>query len=196
MHRLHLRRSGEVMCKKTLILASIVILALSSMAFPQAQPQKPPEGPTQKPSVEPTQKPPEEPLPVLAVPKNYRYASRGRRDPFVNPIPKPVTPPGVAGRPPVAAPVCPQPQGLKGIMLSQTTIAGVVTARDPAMTIVIIGAPGGKTYFARVGDALCDAVVKSIKLDTVAFVLTVPPVDPNAPREIERKVRPTPGEQK
>jgi len=92
--------------------------------------------------------------------------------------------------------MCLQPQGLKGIMLSQTTIAGVVTARDPSMTIVIIGGPGGKTYFARVGDALCDAVVKSIKLDAVAFVLTVPPIDPKAPREIERKVRPTPGEQK
>src|SRR5437867_6851622 len=150
LHRLHLRQCGEVMCKKILILTSIVILALSSMAFPQAQPQKPSEAPTQK--------PPEEPLPVLAVPKNYHYASRGRRDPFVNPIPKPVTPPGVAGRPPVAVPMCLQPQGLKGIMLSQTTIAGVVTARDPSMTIVIIGGPGGKTYFARVGDALCDAV--------------------------------------
>jgi hypothetical protein len=175
------------MCKKIFILIAIFILALSSMAFPQAQPQKPPE--------EPPQKPPEEPLPVLAVPKDYRYTSRGRRDPFVNPIPKPVTPPAAAGRPPVAV-TCPQPQGLKGIMLSQTTIAGVVTARDPSMTIVIIGAPGGKTYFARVGDALCDAVVKTIKLDAIRFALTVPPVDPNAPREIERKVRPTPGEQK
>ncbi len=176
------------MCKKIFILIALFILPLSSMAFPQAQPQKPPE--------EPPQKPPEEPLPVLAVPKDYRYTSRGRRDPFVNPIPKPVTPPAAAGRPPVAVPTCPQPQGLKGIMLSQAAIAGVVTARDPSMTIVIIRAPGGKTYFARVGDALCDAVVKSIKLDAVAFVLTVPPVDPNAPREIERKVRPTPGEQK
>ena len=168
------------MCKKIFILIALFILPLSSMAFPQAQPQKPPE----------------EPLPVLAVPKDYRYASRGRRDPFVNPIPKPVTSPAGAGRPPVAVPTCPQPQGLKGIMLSQAAIAGVVTARDPSMTIVIIGAPGGKTYFARVGDALCDAVVKTIKLDAIRFVLTVPPVDPSAPREIERKVRPTPGEQK
>src|SRR5436309_14712900 len=173
-------QSGEVMCKKIFILIALFILALSSMAFPQDQPQKHPE----------------EHLHVLAVPKDYRYASRGRCDPFVNPIPKPVTHPDAAGRPPVAVPTCPQPQGLKGIMLSQAAIAGVVTARDPSMTIVIIGAPGGKTYFARVGDALCDAVVKSIKLDAVAFVLTVPPVDPNAPREIERKVRPTPGEQK
>src|SRR5437667_1681747 len=173
-------QSGEVMCKKIFILIALFILALSSMAFPQAQPQKPSE----------------EPLPVLAVPKDYRYTSRGRRDPFVNPIPKPVTPPAAAGRPPVAVPTCPQPQGLKGIMLSQAAIAGVVTARDPSMTIVIIRAPGGKTYFARVGDALCDAVVKRIKLDRVAFGLTVPPVAPNAPREIERKVRPTPGEQK
>ena len=72
------------MCKKIFILIALFILPLSSMAFPQAQPQKPPE--------EPPQKPPEEPIPVLAVPKDYRYTSHGRRDPFVNPIPKPVTP--------------------------------------------------------------------------------------------------------
>src|SRR5881396_2398437 len=106
-------QSGEVMCKKIFILIAIFILALSSMAFPQAQPQKPPEEPPQKPPEEPPQKPPQEPLPVLAVPKDYRYTPRGRRDPFVNPIPKPVTPAAAAGgRPPVAVPTCPQPQGL------------------------------------------------------------------------------------
>ncbi len=172
-----------MMCKMALTLI-VVILALSATAFPQAQPQ-----PQQQP-------PPEEPPPVFAVPKEYRYNARGRRDPFVNPIPKPANPsPSAAGRPP-AAPNCPQSQGLKGVLLAQTAIAGVVTAKDPAMTIAVIGAPGGRSYFARVGDALCDAVVKTIKLEAVTFVLTVPGLDEKTPREIERKVRPTPGEHK
>ncbi len=80
--------------------------------------------------------------------------------------------------------------------MAQAAIAGVVTSREPNMTIAVIGAPGGKSYFARVGDALCDAVVKTIKLEAVTFVLTVPGIDENSPREIERKMRPTPGEQK
>ena len=135
---------------------------------------------------------------MFAVPKDYRYNARGRRDPFVNPIPKPPepTPAAVTNKPPVPTVTCPQPQGLKGVLLSQAAIAGVVTSRDPAMTVAIIGAPGGKTYFARVGDALCDAVVKSIKLEAVTFLLTAPGIDPKASREIERKVRPAPGEQK
>lgn len=60
------------------------------------------------------------------------------------------------------------------------------------MNLVIIGAPGGKTYFARVGDSLCDALVKSIKLDQVTFMPILPPgSDQKSVRDIERKVRPT-----
>src|SRR5205823_11152412 len=77
-------QSCEMMCKTALTLI-VVILALSATAFPQAQPQQQP--------------PPEEPPPVFAVPKEYRYNARGRRDPFVNPIPKPANPsPSAAGR--------------------------------------------------------------------------------------------------
>jgi hypothetical protein len=61
------------------------------------------------------------------------------------------------------------------------------------MNVVIISAPGGKTYFAHIGDALCDAVVKSIRLTQVSFMPIVPPgSDQKGVREIERKVRPTP----
>jgi len=130
---------------------------------------------------------------VLSVPKDYRYNARGRRDPFVNPVPKPVQ--RAAAAPAQAqAPQC--PQGLKGVLVAQASISGVVTSREPSMNIVIIGAPGGKTYFARVGDALCDAVVTGIKLDTVTFALTTPGGADQKPREIVRKVRPTPGEEK
>jgi len=134
----------------------------------------------------PASPPPEEPPPVLAVPKDYKYNAQGRRDPFVNPVPKPVS----------ATPVVPavRPPGLKGVLIAEATIAGVVTSREPSMNVVIINAPAGKTYFARIGDELFDARVKEIRLDTVTFALNTPPTATAAPREIVRKVRPAPGE--
>jgi hypothetical protein len=82
---------------------------------------------------------------------------------------------------------------LKGILIGQASIAGVVTSREPSMNVAIISAPGGKTYFAHIGDGLCDGVVKSIKLDIVTFMPNVPPgADQTGVREIERKVHPTP----
>ena len=126
----------------------------------------------------------EDPPPVLAAPKDYKYDARGRRDPFVNPVPRP------ANRPVV--PVV-RPPGLKGVLVSEAAIAGVVTSREPSMNVVIINAPAGKTYFARIGDELFDAVVKDIRLDTVTFALNSPTLEASA-REIVRKVRPAPGE--
>jgi hypothetical protein len=154
---------------RVLLLSSFAVLGLSLTALPQAQPQA-------APAVQ------EDPPPVFTVPKDYRYSSKGRRDPFVNPVPKAPKGPGIVEKN--------RPPGLKGVLLSEAHIAGVVTAADPAMTIVVISAPGAKaSYFAHVGDQLYDAVVKTIKLDTVTFVLTASNGDPNAPREIVRKVR-------
>jgi len=165
------------MCRRVFFLGMFV-LVLSSMGFSQAQPPAP--------------KPAEEPPSPLAVPKEYHYNGRGRRDPFVNPIPKPAAnAPGPAGGP--RLPVCPQSQGLKAVLVGQATVAGVVTSREPSMNVAIISAPGGKSYFAHIGDALCDAVVRSIKLDVVTFMPTVTAaIDQKGVREIERKVRPTP----
>ena len=167
------------MNKHMTVLIFIFVLLLSPMAFPQAQPPAP--------------KPPEEtPLSPLAVPKEYHYNGRGRRDPFVNPIPKPAPSAQNVPRGP-RPPDCPPSQGLKGILIGQASIAGVVTSREPSMNVAIISAPGGKTYFAHIGDGLCDGVVKSIKLDIVTFMPNVPPgADQTGVREIERKVHPTP----
>src|SRR5437762_7307779 len=152
----------------------ILIAGLSPLGFSQAPaPPKPAEEPPPSP---------------LAVPKDYHYNGRGRRDPFVNPIPK--TAPKAQGPGGPTPPQCPQAQGLKGVLVGQASIAGVVTSREPSMNLVIIGAPGGKTYFARIGDSLCDAVVKSIKLDQVTFMPILPPgSDQKGVRDIERKVR-------
>lgn len=170
------------MMRRITFLISIVIL-VSSAGFPQAQPPKPGT---------PAATPQEEPTPALAVPKDYRYNARGRRDPFVNPVPKPKAAAAAAA----AAPPSSRPPGLKGVLVSQAQISGVVTSREPSMNVVVIMAPGAKgAYFARVGDELYDAVVKRITFDSVTFGLASGG-DANSPREIVRKVRPKPGEDK
>jgi len=160
------------------ILSLILITALSLVALPQGQKPATPAAPVV-----------EEPPPVLSVPKDYKYDARGRRDPFVNPVPRP--------KAVVVAPPTARPAGLKGVLVNEATITGVVTSADPSMTRVIISAPGTKTpYFAHVGDQLYDAVVKSISLDAVTFALTAPGTNEKSSRELVRKVRPTPGEEK
>jgi hypothetical protein len=169
---------GKKMKQRIFILGSTWILTGALAVFLQGQPQNPP---TQA----------EDSAPVLTVPKDYHYNSHGRRDPFVNPVPKPKT--ATAAAPPQIT----RPPGLKGVMVTEAQIAGVVTSREPSMNVVIISAPGAKApYFARVGDELFDAVVKSIKMDKVTFAMTASAAEPNRPREIVRKVRPSPGEEK
>ena len=155
------------------VTTSIGLLVLGgSLALPQAQSQKPAAPPQQQDDLPP----------VLSVPKDYHYTARGRRDPFVNPVPKPVktetTPPARAVRPP----------GLKGVLVTEAEIIGIVVSREPSMNVVTIAAPGGKRYFARIGDSLFDAVLKGIRADSVTFTVTAPG-DPSAPKEIVRKMR-------
>jgi hypothetical protein len=169
------------MMYRVLILFGILSVAASAPAFSQAQPAA-------KPSAEAA--PPEEPLPPLSVPKDYRYNPRGRRDPFVNPVPKPIQKTVVVATPSA------RPDGPKGVLVAEVQIAGIVTSREPAMNVVTIAAPGGKRYFLRVGDAIYDAVVKSIKSDSVTFALTTPGLDPSVPRERTLKMHTTPGDQK
>ena len=163
------------MYRVLVLLIFVMTPGLSPVAYTQAPAAAPPA-------------PPEEPPPVLAVPKDYRYNARGRRDPFVNPVPVPV---GATLPPPTA-----RPPGLKGVLVSEAGISGVVTSKEPSMNVVIILAPGSKTYFARVGDQLFDAVIKEIKLDSVTFALTasgsgVTGVTGTTPRDVVRQVRPT-----
>jgi hypothetical protein len=132
----------------------------------------------------------QEPPPVLVVPPGYKYNPRGRRDPFVNPVPKPA--PSAVEIPVV------RPPGLKGVLVTEALIGGIVTSREPSMNVALILAPGGKTYFATKNDTLFDAVIKEIQADAVVFALTPPgrPANPAVPaREIVRKVRST-GENK
>src|SRR4051812_23903064 len=97
---------------------------------------------------------PEEPRPVLGVPQGYHYDMRGRRDPFVNPIPK---------APPVlnVAEVKPErPPGLKGALVSEVALLGVLVAKDdPSMTRAILRVPGMKAPVIVIrGESLFDGV--------------------------------------
>jgi len=158
------------------------VLALSSLAivFVTAPSQAQAPAPAAAPQVE-------EPPPVLSVPSGYKYDARGRRDPFVNPIPKPKTP-----EPEI--PVI-RPPGLKGVLVSEATLMGVVTSKEPGMNKVVLQAPGNKVYFAARGDALFDAVVKEIRPDSVVFTLVPPRGQAQLTnREVVRKINPAPGE--
>ncbi len=83
-------------------------------------------------------------------------------------------------------------------MVNEATIAGIVIGKDdPTMTVVTIIAPGGRRYFARVGDALYDGVIKEITMNAVRFTETAPGGGPvPSPREFVRMFGRAPGENK
>ncbi len=118
----------------------------------------------------------EDPAPVLSVPEGFRYDQRGRRDPFVNPMPKPAAPP----------PEVPtiRPDGLPGVLVAEAKIAGIVTSKEPGMTKAIISAPNRKTYFAISGETLFDGVIKEIRPDAVVFTM----ISPLTKRPVDREM--------
>lgn len=143
---------------------------------------------------EPVQEPEDEEVttrPPLAVPEGYRYNPAGRRDPFVDP------------RPPVVVevdtgPAIPdvRPQGLPGVLLNEALLMGVVTSSEAGMNVVLIQAPGNRTFIARPGDELLDVIISDIRPNEVVF--EVKPFE-GSPEPVEREevVRPisaTPGE--
>jgi hypothetical protein len=164
---------------RKLAFLTVIIAALGLDALAQGAAQPPKAG-------QPAQPPQEEPPPSMAVPPSYKYDVRGRRDPFVNPVPKPVAPPP-------AIPVV-RPPGLRGVLAAEAQIKGIVVSREaPELTRAVINAPGGKTYFARIGDALFDAVVKDIRRDGVVFDLrTQDREGKTTMREVVRTINPKP----
>src|SRR5579871_3667400 len=105
---------------------------------------------------QPPAKPEDDAPPAMSVPPSYRFETRGRRDPFVNPVPKPVAP--------LAAAPAVRPPGLKGVLISEANVTAIVISREaPELTRVAITSPGNKTYFAHKGDALFDGYIKDIQ---------------------------------
>ena len=79
---------------------------------------------------------------------------RGRRDPFVNPIPKP------AGGETVTRPLI-RPDGLPGVLVSEVKLSGIIYSPQATMKKAIL-VVGRSTYFAGQGDSLFDGVVREI----------------------------------
>jgi hypothetical protein len=155
----------------------ILLAAMEPVVFAQA-PAPPKPG-------QPPAKQEEDPVPAMAVPSTYKFQSRGRRDPFVNPVPKPVA---QARVPDV------RPPGLPGVLLSEATLTAIVVSREaPELNRAAISTPGNKTYFAHRGDKIFDAVIKDIQRDSVVFELTSKDKDGKVTtREVVRKIRSTP----
>jgi hypothetical protein len=157
----------------------IAILSFAVLGLDIAAQTKAPPAPGAPPKQE------EEAPPAMTVPPSYRFQVRGRRDPFVNPVPKPV-----AEEKPVAV-AEDRPKGPKGVLLSEAQVAAIVVSQQaPELTRVLIRTSAGRTYSLRKGDAIFDAVVKDIRKDAVVFELTSKDRSPNTPREVVRKVGP------
>jgi len=133
----------------------------------------------------------EEPVdtpPVLTVPSGYKYEPHGRRDPFVNPVPKPKAP-----EPEI--PVV-RPPGLRGVLITEIALVGIVSSKEPGMNKAVVKAPGNKIYFVAGGDELFDAVVKEIRPDAVVFTQTPRGQSRTPVRDVVRTLAPAPGEKK
>jgi len=141
--------------------------------------------------------PVEEARPALGVPDGYEYQARGRRDPFVNPVPKPPPGPAPTDAPKEAA----RPAGLKGATVEEVTLSGVFVSRsEPSMSRAILLVPGLRApVIASRGDELFDAVVKEIRPDSVVFAKRAstekPGTTPSGGEEI-KKLRSTAGDKK
>ena len=133
----------------------------------------------------------EEPVPPpLAIPQGFQYDPRGRRDPFVNPVPPPQAVDTLSLVPAV------RPLGLPGVLLNEALLIGVVTSEEPSMNVVVVLAPNNRTFFARAGDELLDAVVKEISPNAIVF--EVKPLggqpEPEQREEVVRTLNATPGD--
>lgn len=150
--------------------ATAAVKGQPAAAPPAAQPDaaKPPAPtapavPGAKPVLNQTAQVQNDPLPPLAVPQGYSYQPRGRRDPFVNPIPKGPVADDDAPRKPVI-----RPQGLPGVLVSEVKLTGIVYSPVQTMKKAML-VVGRSTYFAQQGDSLFDGVIKEIRPNEVVF---------------------------
>jgi hypothetical protein len=155
--------------KLRLTILATLVLALSACGgeeAPKAAPAaKPKKAPPAKAAPKAAKAQEVEGLSPLSVPEGYRYEQGGRRDPFVNPIPKPPTPP----------PLIPtiRPPGLAGVLVAEAKISAIVTSNMPGMTKALVIA-GKNTFFVVRGDQLFDGIVKEIRANEVVFTMISP----------------------
>ena len=108
------------------------------------------------------------------------YDPAGRRDPFVS----------LLARGESMAPIGGRPNGVKGLLISELTMRGVV--RTSGQLLAIVQAPDNKTYTVHPGDALYDGTVKVVANDAVIFLQRVDdPLSPVKQREVRKTLRTT-----
>lgn len=100
--------------------------------------------------------------PAAAGSEQPQGAITGRRDPFK--IPPPPTPTGPAGSPGPA-----MPGGIKGLVISQLTLEGIVRMDATKQMIAVVTNYTHRAYFLRENDALYNGVVGKITPDAVYF---------------------------
>ena len=108
------------------------------------------------------------------------YDPAGRRDPFVSLLSRGETRLPVGGR----------PVGVKGLLIGELSVRGVM--RTNGKLLAIVQAPDNKTYTVHSGDALYDGTVKVVANDAVIFLQRVDdPLSPVKQREIRKPLRTT-----
>jgi Tfp pilus assembly protein PilP len=108
------------------------------------------------------------------------YEPAGRRDPFVSLLSRGETRVPVGGR----------PLGVKGLLINELSVRGVV--RTNGKLLAIVQAPDHKNYTVHPGDTLFDGNVKVVATDAVIFLQRVDdPLSPVKQREIRKTLRTT-----
>lgn len=107
------------------------------------------------------------------------YDADGRRDPFTS-----------LARSGTALTASNRPVGIRGLLISELSLRGVVQSRQRLLATV--EGPDKRTYTISNGDALLDGTVKVITADAVVFLQQVTdPLSPITQREIRKTLRPT-----
>jgi Tfp pilus assembly protein PilP len=106
------------------------------------------------------------------------YDPSGRRDPFTSLMARGETTMPVGGR----------PVGIKGLLIGELSVRGVL--RSKGKLLAIVQAPDNKTYAVHPGDTLFDGTVKVVANDAVIFLQRVDdPLSPVKQREIRKTLR-------
>ena len=106
------------------------------------------------------------------------YDASGRRDPFVS----------LRARGETNLPVGGRPIGVKGLLIGELSMRGVL--RSKGRMLAIVQAPDNKTYSVHPGDTLLDGTVKVVTKDAVIFLQRVDdPLSPVKQREIRKTLR-------
>jgi Tfp pilus assembly protein PilP len=108
------------------------------------------------------------------------YDPDGRRDPFRS----------LALSGSALTPTSNRPVGVRGLLISELSLRGVVQSRQRLLATV--EGPDKRTYTISNGDQLLDGTVKVITADAVVFLQQVTdPLSPIKQREIRKTLRPT-----